>query len=430
MDDQRKTKAQLLGEVSVLRRQLDEQRRLVAELQVRVGRYRSVVDNVVDGIITVDEQGTLVSLNPAAEQIFGYPAGQARGQHYTILLAESHPGGHDEYLRAYLRTGDHAATAAGREGMGRRRDGTTFPIDLAINEVRLGDRRLFTGIVRDITERKRLEGQLLQAQKMESIGQFAGGIAHDFNNQLGIILFDLDMLIASVGEESALREDLGKIRRVAVRAADLTRKLLLFSRRQQMELVPLNLNQQIREMQRMLGRLLSEDITVELRLAEALWTINADPTAIDQILINLSVNARDAMPRGGVLSLETRNVLVDAELCRQHAQARPGRSACLAVRDTGTGMTEEVRRRIFEPFFTTKEAGKGTGLGLAVVYGLVQAHEGWIAVDSAPGRGSTFSIFLPVLENEEHQADDEAVAGVGRPPTENQPHLGKSLSLR
>jgi PAS domain S-box-containing protein len=389
MRDQDKTKAQLLGELAALRAELETLR--AAEAGTRSeDRYRSVVDNVVDGIITIDARGLIRSFNPAAERIFGYQAAEMVGRNVAMLMPEPYRGQHDGFIANYLKTGDARIIGIGREVVGQRRDGSVFPLELAVGEFRLDGERMFTGIVRDISQRKELEAQLLQAQKMESVGQLAGGIAHDFNNQLGIILFDLDLLIAQTEGNTALLHDLGKIRRVVLRAAELTRKLLLFSRRQRMEFRPLNLNQQVREMERMLARLLGTQIQIHLQLTEGLWAIQADPGALDQMLINLALNARDAMPEGGALYLETRNVPTPPP-----ASPYPGPLACLAVRDTGTGMEEKVRRRIFEPFFTTKD--QGTGLGLAMVYGIVQSHRGWIAVDSSPGRGTRFEIFLPAL---------------------------------
>lgn len=391
MRDQDKTKAQLIAELAALRGEL-AQARQAQDTPPTAGedRYRSVVDNVVDGIITIDAQGRVCSFNPAAERIFGYPAAEVLGQNVAVLMPEPYRSEHDHFVAAYLRTGVARVIGIGREVVGRRRDGSTFAMDLAVNEFRLGNERMFTGIVRDISQRKELEAQLLQAQKMESIGQLAGGIAHDFNNQLGIILFDLDLLIAETEGNTGLLHDLDKIRKVVLRAAELTRKLLLFSRRQRMEFRPLNLNQQVREMEKMLARLLGAEIRIDLRLADDLWTVQADPSTLDQVLINLALNARDAMPGGGTLHLETRNVPAVA-----HASSHPGPFACLAVRDTGTGMDPEVCQRIFEPFFTTKD--QGTGLGLAMVYGIIQSHRGWIAVDSSPGQGTGFEIFLPAL---------------------------------
>ena len=378
----------------------DQDKNTEADLKDIAERYRSVVDNIVDGIVTIDECGTIKSFNPAAERIFGWTAADIIGRNISIFMPESYRSQHDHYLRDYLDTGEKKIIGFGREVMGQRRDGSTFPMDLAVSESYLGDQRIFTGIVRDITERKRLEAQLLQAQKMESVGQLAGGVAHDFNNQLGIILFDVDILISSSDPNSSLYEDLQKIRKVVLRSANLTRQLLIFSRRQHMEPQAVYLNQQVGELQKMLSRLLREDVVVELALAEDLWSVYADPGNMDQIIINLALNSRDAMPDGGTLYLETANVTVDEEYVRRHPQARTGRFAKLVVGDTGTGMSADVREHIFEPFFTTKEAGKGTGLGLSVVYGIVQAHEGWIDVESKPSAGTRFEIFLPGLEGD------------------------------
>ena len=401
MSDRDKTKAQLIAELAALRAQLAKAEQELEAVHTADApspavplagedRYRSVVDNIVDGIITIDEHGVVLSLNPAAERIFSYAASEVVGQDITMLMPEPYHSQHAGYITRYLNTGVPRIIGIGREVVGRRRDGSTFPMDLAVSEFHLGGELMFTGVVRDISQRKEMEAQLLQAQKMESIGQLAGGIAHDFNNQLGIILFDLDLLIAETEGNTGLLHDLDKIRKVVLRAAELTRKLLLFSRRQRMELRPLNLNQQVREMEKMLARLLGAEIQIHLRLAEDLWTVQADPSTLDQVLINLALNARDAMPGGGILYLETRNIPALPQ-----SAAHPGPYTCLAVRDTGTGMAAEVRQRIFEPFFTTKD--QGTGLGLAMVYGIVQSHRGWIAVDSNPGQGTGFEIFLPAL---------------------------------
>ncbi len=409
MQDERKTKKQLIEELQALRQQRHHDPDQIGDAQTDL-RYQSALENVADGIITIDERGHIDSFNRAAEKIFGYDAKEVVGRNISMLMPEPYQGEHDTYIGNYLRTAQAKIIGIGREATGRRKDGTDFPIDLAVSEFIHGEKRMFTGIVRDIAERKELEAQLVQAQKMESVGQLAGGVAHDFNNQLGIVLFDLDMMLA-VREEEDLREELLKIRKVILRAANLTRQLLLFSRRQQIELQPINLNAQVHELQKMLDRLLGERIIVEMDLEEDLWTLNADSGNIDQIVLNLAINSRDAMPEGGTLHLSTHNMEVHEDYCRHHSQARPGYFVRLQVSDTGTGMDEAVRRRVFEPFFTTKEVGKGTGLGLSVVYGIVEAHQGWIQLESTPGKGCTFSLFLPALVREPDATDaatDEA----------------------
>ena len=382
---------ELLQEVRALRRELAQRRDGIQEENTR---YRAVVDNVVDGIITIDEAGRIESFNPSAARIFGYAANEVIGNNVSMLMPSPYHEGHDDYLAQYRKTGEAKVIGVGREVTGRRRDGSTFPMDLSVGEFVEDGRRRFTGVVRDITKRKQLEEQLLQAQKMESVGQLAGGVAHDFNNQLGIILFDVDMLLGNV-DEPEIREDLQKVRKTVLRAADLTRQLLVFSRRQRMKPQALDLNEHLHELRKMMARLLGEDVEIRLELADAQCTIEADPGNLDQVLINLCVNARDAMPDGGILRIATENVLISEEDCRRTGRGAPGHFCRLSVADDGNGMDEAVRARIFEPFFTTKEMGKGTGLGLAVVYGIIEGHEGWLAVDSEPGQGTRFQIYLP-----------------------------------
>jgi PAS domain S-box-containing protein len=384
---------ELLDELRALRREL-------AQLQHGEGdddevRYRAVVDNVIDGIITIDDRGVIKSFNPAAESIFGYAPEDIIGHNVNVLMPAPYCDEHDDYLDRYRKTGEARIVGIGREVTGRRKDGSEFPMDLSVGEFVAAGCTRFTGVMRDITRRKQLEEQLLQAQKMESVGQLAGGIAHDFNNQLGIILFDVDMLLAAT-EDEATRGDLQKIRKTVLRAADLTRQLLVFSRRQRMEPQILDLNQHLGELRKMMTRLLGEDIDIRLELTDDPCTIEADPGNLDQVLINLCVNARDAMPEGGILRISTDSVLVDETYAREHSHV-PGRYCRLTVADEGHGMEESVRARVFEPFFTTKDTGKGTGLGLSVVYGIIETHKGWITVDSKPDLGTRFQIFLPAI---------------------------------
>ncbi|MFA6109094.1 MAG: PAS domain S-box protein [Candidatus Latescibacterota bacterium] len=415
MDDHQKSREELIEEIRTLRRRLVVAENRSASLSASEERYRSVVDTVIDGVITVDDQGTIESFNPAAERIFGYRSAEVVGRNVSLLMPEPFAGRHREYMARYLETGEAHIIGIGREVEGLHRNRAVFPIELSVSQFRLGDRVMYTGIVRDITARKQLEAQLLQAQKMESIGQLAGGIAHDFNNQLGIILFDVDLLLAGSDHHPELRDDLLKIRKVVLRGANLARQLLLFSRRQQMEPRSIDLNHHVQELRKMLGRLLGERIVVELHLAEDLAATSADASNIDQVILNLALNSRDAMPEGGTLTFATRNLVVDEEYRRRYSQARPGRFVCLEVGDTGCGMSEEVRLRIFEPFYTTKEEGKGTGLGLSVVYGIVQAHGGWIEVESRPGYGSRFLVHLPALERvRPERGPSEPVARAGQ----------------
>jgi signal transduction histidine kinase/ActR/RegA family two-component response regulator len=255
-------------------------------------------------------------------------------------------------------------------------------------------------IAENITEQHRLQEQLRQAQKMEAIGHLAGGIAHDFNNLLTVILGYSELLTEQIGPDKPIGRDLREIMDAAQRAAALTRQLLAFSRKQVLAMTALDLNEVVRHVETLLHRLLGEPITIQTVLADELYPVMADATQLEQVLINLAVNARDAMPQGGVLSIETCNAELDLPYTWTHPGAKLGSYARLSVRDTGTGMTSEVQARIFEPFFTTKERGRGTGLGLAAVYGIVKQLGGYVGVESESGRGTTFQIYLPMT----HQA--------------------------
>jgi PAS domain S-box-containing protein len=270
------------------------------------------------------------------------------------------------------------------------------------------------GVMVDITsskeaeeERKRLEEQLLQAQKMESIGRLAGGVAHDFNNLLTAIIGYSQLVLARMGQEDGFRKEIEEVLRAGQRAASLTSQLLAFSRRQKLERKVINVDDTINNMIKMLRRIIGEDVDVAVHTAAVQPFIFADPSQVEQVLLNLAVNARDAMPEGGSLTIETDNVEFDEGLCHRHLWARLGRFVRLAVKDTGTGMDGETLKRIFEPFFTTKESGKGTGLGLAVVYGVVNQHDGLINVRSEPERGTCFEIYFPLHSEDAGERSDE-----------------------
>jgi signal transduction histidine kinase len=275
--------------------------------------------------------------------------------------------------------------------------------------------RLLPAVERELREaetrraRKQLEDQLRQAQKMESVGRLAGGIAHDFNNLLTIIAGYSQLGLELVSPKDPVAGHLGEIKRAADRAAELTRQLLAFSRRQVLSFQVINLNAIVTGMDRMLRRLIGEDVELETRLAPGLGRVKADPGQIEQVIMNLAINARDAMPWGGKLTLETRNVELDEKYAASHASVKPGPYVLLAVSDSGAGMDKEVLEHIFEPFFTTKEQGKGTGLGLAMVYGTIKQCGGFIWVYSEKGKGATFKIYLPLVEEGEEGEATQAV---------------------
>ena len=359
---------------------------------------QSLLDHTLDGILTIDERGTIESMNRSAERMFGYTEEEVVGRNVTMLMPSSFRGAHEESLERYLRTGETRVIGVGREVRGLRRDGSEFSIDIAVTEFRFEGKRHFAGLVRDITDRKRLEQQLQQSQKMEAIGQLAGGIAHDFNNILMVIQGHCHMLLGSVAPEDPRRISVSEIRKASERAAGLTRQLLAYSRRQVMEMRSVDLNVVVTEVEGMLRRLIGEDIHLAKNLDPGLAPVRIDTGQMEQVLLNLALNARDAMPRGGRLTLETRNVRLGADYLVRHGEERSGPHVLLAVTDTGIGMDEATRQRIFDPFFTTKGPGKGTGLGLAMVYGIVRQFAGAIEVYSELGHGTSFKVYLPVDE--------------------------------
>jgi two-component system, cell cycle sensor histidine kinase and response regulator CckA len=483
--------------------------------------YRVMTDAAVDAIITIDEQSRILFVNRAAERIFGYSMQELHGKSLTMLMPESMRDSHRAGVNRYLQTGRKHIAWAGTELVGLHKEGHEVPLEISFGEMRRGSQRLFTGVIRDITDRKqsedrlrqseqrfralienssdaialidangtilyasssttrvldyspeevvnrsaldmihpddrqrarqmltslvqqpgaslsiefrvrhkdgswrwiegiasnglndpnilalvanyrdtserrRLEEQFLQAQKMEAIGRLAGGVAHDFNNLLTVINGYSALALDMATKDSPLYSDLQEINKAGLRAAALTNQLLAFSRRQVLEPKVLNLNTIVSDMDRMLRRLIGEDIDLVTVLDPVLGSVLTDRGQIEQAIMNLVVNSRHAMPDGGQLTIETANVELDDAYAREHSGVVPGSYVMLAVSDTGIGMDEQIQTRIFEPFFTTKQQGEGTGLGLSMVYGFLKQSGGNIWVYSEPGKGTTFKIYLP-----------------------------------
>ncbi|HXG69855.1 MAG TPA: PAS domain S-box protein [Gemmatimonadaceae bacterium] len=371
-------------------RDITERRRAEEALRESNQTVRALIEASPLAIVTVDLERRVKLWNPAAERLFGWTAGEVVGQVEPHVPETKHSD--LEEIREKALRGDGFVSFETRR---IRKDGRLVDVNLSASALRNGTGALsgLMGIYADTTERKRLEEQVRQSQKMEAIGQLAGGVAHDFNNILTVISAYSDMLRQSLGEDDDRRADVDEISKAADRAAGLTRQLLAFSRQQVIQPKVLDLNRVVTEVEKMLRRLLREDVQLTTVLAPGLGRVRADPGQLEQILMNLAVNARDAMPDGGTLTIETSNASA-----RVMDGASPASVVLLTVRDTGTGMNAETKARLFEPFFTTKEVGTGTGLGLATVYGIVTQSGGSIDVTSSPGAGATFSIALPMVK--------------------------------
>ena len=366
-------------------------------------RFRAVAESTREGIVIADITGAIVFCNPAAAELFAYQQNEVLGRPLTTLMPERYRTTHLEGIARERPVELH----------GLKKDGTEFPIELSLSSWALDELLFFTGMIRDISARKHLEQELRQAQKMDAVGQLAGGVAHDFNNLLTVILGYCELLLGGMPPDDRRRDDLVEIQKAGTSATTLTSQLLAFGRKQIFEPAVLDLNAVITNVSGILKRAVGEAVELDLQLSPGLALVKADGGQVEQILMNLAVNARDAMASGGRIVIETGSVMVDNEFRRTHIGALVGPHVVIAVTDTGTGMTPEVQARLFEPFFTTKPAGKGSGLGLASVYGIVKQNRGSIGVDSQVGRGTTIKIFWPATD----EIATSAGAGRERPAT-------------
>jgi two-component system, cell cycle sensor histidine kinase and response regulator CckA len=366
----------------------------VKALRQSEARYREMVSNATFGIFWVQEpQGELIDVNPALVKMLGYDSHEDFLRLRFTRPLYRNPEDQDKIVSEYMKSGRGESTVDWK-----RKDGSVITIRTVARRTTepVGNSECAEVIVENVTETLALQKQLVQAQKFEGIGQLAGGIAHDFNNMIGAILGWADIGIEETQEGTRLRRHFEKVRLQGERAAALTKQLLAFARRQILEPRNIDLNQAVMETVSLLEKVIGSNIELKATLAPELSVVRADPTQVDQVLMNLCINARDAMPKGGSLAIETCNKTIDAQFCAVQPQAHPGHYVLLSVTDTGSGMDAATLDRIFEPFFTTKEVGKGTGLGLATVYGIVHQHGGFVNVSSEVGVGTSFRVYLPV----------------------------------
>jgi len=381
-----------------LRRANEELHRRTAE---QLGEYRSrlalIIDSSEDAIIGKDLDGIITSWNKGAERIYGYTPEEAVGKHISILAPSDRPDEIPEILQKIAR----GESIEHYESARVTKSGQRLDVSISVSPLRnaRGDVIGASAIARDITAQRRAESQLNQSQKMEAIGRLAGGVAHDFNNILGIVNACAEFLRDRIDPKADSAHYVDNIKKATERGSSLTRQLLTFSRSSSVQPRLLDLNERLKDVSKLLRPLMGDDVEILMVTKSPAAVVEADPGQLDQIVVNLAVNARDAMPRGGKFILETRAEHFDEGFAEQHQAMAPGKYVLLAVSDTGNGMDEATVSRIFEPFFTTKEQGKGTGLGLATVYGIVKQSAGHILVYSELGHGTTFKIYLPSADH-------------------------------
>ncbi|MGC8603193.1 MAG: PAS domain S-box protein, partial [Desulfomonilaceae bacterium] len=368
------------------------------------------VEQAAEAILITDASGKILYANPSFERITGYTVAEVIGKNPRILSS----GQHDlTFYKGLWQTITKGNSWSGHF-VNKKKDGSLYHEDATISPVRdsLGKIVNYVAVKKDVTSEWNLQQQLFQAQKMEAIGTLAGGIAHDFNNLLQVILGTTEIVLWGKSKDDPDRANMQAVYDAGKSGADLVKSLLAFSRQQPTELQAIDLNQEAVNVQKLLTRTIPKNIKIELRLSDDLDKISADATQVGQMLMNLAVNARDAMPDGGEITIETANVALDAEYCARNPGVTPGRYVSLTFSDTGSGMDPKTLENIYQPFFTTKPVGKGTGLGLATVYGIVMRHHGHIKCYSELGHGSTFKIYFPAIKKKDHRKSAEPVEDI------------------
>ncbi|MFC0243707.1 PAS domain S-box protein [Rhodopseudomonas telluris] len=378
---------------------ITEQRRAEQVIREADARIATLIETVVDGVILTDRQGVIKTFNLACHRLFGYAAEDVIGRHISMLMPAANAELVQSFFRSSRASGDDDRLGSVREMTGLCRDGRTFPMDLSIGETVQEGESVFVAVIHDLTERKHTEEQLVQAQKMEIVGRLSGGIAHDFNNLLTVIVGNAEFLSDQLKARQDLRSLARDIGDAGQRGAELTQRLLAFSRRQTLKPVEIDCNELLESMHKLLRRTMREDIAIDTELDVGLRAAYADRTQLESAILNLALNAQDAMVGGGRLSITTANVLLDASYQLVNKDVRPGNYVLVAVTDNGSGMPKDVLDRVFEPFYTTKEVGKGSGLGLSMVYGFVKQSNGHVSIYSEPGLGTTVRLYLPAAGN-------------------------------